>query len=225
MKIKFYAHASFRLEGDGLAIITDPYTPGPEGSNFEPINEPADIVIRSSDDDDFHCNASHILGDPVIVDAVDVPPAGATVKGLHIRAIPSAESQTYDYGRAARDNAMYTFSLEGIRFLHLGDIGNPFGEWQLGMLEGQVDVMLVLTGGQPTITLDDLDQAINIIGPRIVIPMHYYHPRGVLNILPVTDFTDRQPRDQVTWVGDTELELTQETLPPQRRIYVLEQSR
>jgi hypothetical protein len=47
----------------------------------------------------------------------------------------------------------------------------------------------------------------------------------VLNILPVTDFTDRQPRDQVTWVGDTELELTQETLPPQRRIYVLEQSR
>ena len=26
MKIKFYAHASFRLEGDGLAVITDPYT-------------------------------------------------------------------------------------------------------------------------------------------------------------------------------------------------------
>jgi len=25
MKIKFYAHASFRLEGDGLAIVTDPF--------------------------------------------------------------------------------------------------------------------------------------------------------------------------------------------------------
>ena len=25
MKIKFYAHASFRLEADGLAVTTDPY--------------------------------------------------------------------------------------------------------------------------------------------------------------------------------------------------------
>ncbi|MBV8901550.1 MAG: MBL fold metallo-hydrolase, partial [Verrucomicrobia bacterium] len=32
MKITFYAHASFRLEADGLTVITDPYTPGPKGS-------------------------------------------------------------------------------------------------------------------------------------------------------------------------------------------------
>ena len=37
MKIKFYAHASFRLEADGLAVITDPYTPGPQNSGFDPI--------------------------------------------------------------------------------------------------------------------------------------------------------------------------------------------
>ncbi len=35
MKITFYAHASFRLEADGLAVITDPYTPGPQGSDLE----------------------------------------------------------------------------------------------------------------------------------------------------------------------------------------------
>ena len=48
MKIKFYAHASFRLEGEGLALVTDPYTPGPAVSNFDPINEAADVVIMSS---------------------------------------------------------------------------------------------------------------------------------------------------------------------------------
>lgn len=30
MKITMYAHASFRLETDGITIITDPYTPGPD---------------------------------------------------------------------------------------------------------------------------------------------------------------------------------------------------
>nr|MDP9487742.1 MBL fold metallo-hydrolase [Actinomycetota bacterium] len=29
MRITFYAHASFRFEADGLAVVTDPYTPGP----------------------------------------------------------------------------------------------------------------------------------------------------------------------------------------------------
>ena len=55
VKITFYAHASFRLEADGLVVVTDPYTPGPKpGSGFDPIDEPADIVIISSSTDDFH---------------------------------------------------------------------------------------------------------------------------------------------------------------------------
>ena len=36
MKIKFYAHACFRLEGDGTVVVTDPYTPGPGASKFRP---------------------------------------------------------------------------------------------------------------------------------------------------------------------------------------------
>jgi L-ascorbate metabolism protein UlaG (beta-lactamase superfamily) len=27
MKIKWYGHACFRIEGEGIAIVTDPYTP------------------------------------------------------------------------------------------------------------------------------------------------------------------------------------------------------
>ena len=64
MKIRFYAHASFRLEADGLAVITDPYTPGPHNSGFDPIDELADIVIMSSATDPFHSDPSHVRGDP-----------------------------------------------------------------------------------------------------------------------------------------------------------------
>lgn len=231
MKIKFYAHASFRLEGDGIALVTDPYTPGPAVSNFDRINEPADVVIMSSATDRFHSDPSHVLGNPTVVNAVEVvaknetDASETTVKGVPIRAFPSMESLTYDYGRDPEDNAMYLFELEGIRFLHIGDIGNAVSEAQLARLAGQVDVMFALAGDKPTIALDDLEQAIQAIQPRVIIPMHYFHPKGRLKILPVTEFINRFPADKVTMVGGSELELTKATLPTTQHIYVLEQSR
>ncbi len=75
------------------------------------------------------------------------------------------------------------------------------------------------------IALDDLGAA---IGPRVVIAMHYYSPRGVLDIEPVDTFLERHPTDSVTRVGGPEIELTPESLPaapPAPHIYVLEQSR
>lgn len=51
MKIKWLAHAAFLIEDDDLRIITDPYEPN-DTINLHPITKPADIVIRSSDDDE-----------------------------------------------------------------------------------------------------------------------------------------------------------------------------
>jgi len=228
VKITFYAHASFRLEADGLVVITDPYTPGRSG--FAPINEPADIVIMSSATDDFHSDPSHVRGEPVIVNALELPPGGTEVRGITIRPFPAYESLTFDYQAAAgRDpdaNALYHFTLGGLRVLHMGDIGNPVAPEHLEALRGQVDILLALTGEHATIALDDLDTAIRAIGPRVIIPMHYFSPRGVLKIEPVERFTDRFPPESVTRVGSPELELTSETLPSDApHIYVLEQSR
>jgi L-ascorbate metabolism protein UlaG (beta-lactamase superfamily) len=178
MKIKFYAHASFRLEGDRLAVITDPYTPARSG--FDPIDEPADIVIMSSATDDFHSDPSHVTGDPVVVNAVEIPRAGIEVKGLRIRAFPAMESVTFDFGRDPDANALYHFALDGLRVLHMGDIGNPVSPEHLDALEGQVDVLLALTGAHATIALDDLDDAITKIRPRVIIPMHSRGARAPL---------------------------------------------
>lgn len=226
MKIRFYAHASFRLEADGLAVITDPYTPGPQNSGFDPIDEPADVVIMSSATDPFHSDPSHVRGDPTVVNALELPPEGADVRGLHIRAFPAMESMTFDFGRDPDANAMYLFTLGGLRVLHMGDIGNPLSQEHLDALRGNVDVLFALTGAHATIALEDLDAAIEAIGPGVVIPMHYYSPRGVLDIEPGDTFLERHPADSITRVGGPELELTPESLPTEApRIYVLEQSR
>ena len=230
MKITFYAHASFRLEADGLAVVTDPYTPGPKpGSGFNPIDEPADIVIMSSSTDTFHSDPSHVRGEPIVIDALELPPEGTTVKGVSIRAFPAMESMTFDFqgefGRNPDANALYLFTLGGLRVLHLGDTGNPIPPEHIDALRGNVDIMLALAGAHATIAYDDLDAAIGEIGPRVIIPMHYYHPRGWLQIEPVDSFLGRHPADTVTRVGATQLELTPDTLPAQQHIYVLEQSR
>ena len=230
MKITFYAHASFRLEADGLTIITDPYTPGPGNSGFDPIDEPADVVIMSSATDDFHSDPSHVRGGPVVVNALELPPEGVEVRGVPIRSFPAYESRSFDYRSAFnRDpdaNALYHFALGGLRFLHMGDIGNPVAREHLDALKGEVDVLLALTGEHATIALDDLDDAIRAIDPRVVIPMHYYSAKGVLKIEPVERFLDRLPPGSVTRVGGPVLELSPDVLPPDRpHVYVLDQSR
>ena len=230
MKITFYAHASFRLEADGLTVITDPYNPA--RSHFDPINEPADIVLMSSATDEFHSDPSHVQGSPEVVNTLILPPEGQTVKGLHVKSYPATESLTFDYqseyGRDPDANALYHFTLGGLRFLHMGDIGTAVPQGHLDVLKGRVDVLLALTGAHATIALDDLDDVIAQVAPRAVIPMHYFSAKGVLKIEPVETFTARLPADRVTWVGATSMTLTPDMLPatgspPQ--VYVLDQSR
>lgn len=225
MEITFYAHASFRLAADDVTVVTDPYTPGPDGSGFDPIDEAADLVIMSSTTDRFHSDPSHVRGDPTVVNALDLPLTGETVRGVPIRPFPAMENLNHDFGRDPDANAMYLFTIGGVRVLHLGDIGNPIDPEQLAAMRGQVDVMLALAGGRATIALDDLEAAIAAIGPRVIIPMHYYSPRGVLNILPVDEFLARRSEGTVVRVGGPRLTLTPETLPATPTVYLLEQSR
>jgi L-ascorbate metabolism protein UlaG (beta-lactamase superfamily) len=224
MKITFYAHASFRLETAEVSVITDPYTPGVSG--FAPIDEPADLVIMSSATDRFHSDPSHILGQPTVVNALlDVPNEGITVQGVPIHAFPTSESLTFDYGRDPDANAMYLFTLGGLRVLHMGDVGNPVAPAVLERLVGQVDVMLALAGAHATIALDDLDTAIAAIAPRIVIPMHYWHPRGVLKIEPVDQFLQRQSPTAIRRHGGTSLTIDPSDMPGTPQVIVLDQAR
>jgi|SRR5579859_2323022 len=216
MNITWLAHAAFLIEGAGVRIITDPYTPSSIG--FATIDEKADIVVRSSADDLGHCNAAMIPGDPVVVTATEVGPEGVEARGVHFAAIPAQESLIYK--AAPADNAMYRFTLDGVRVAHFGDVGNRLEESQLAALAG-ADVWLVPAGGPPTIDLDDLVDAIEALQPRVIIPMHYQLPSATFKMLPVAEFTGRFPAEEVVWQSGPTLALTADTLPSQRRVYVL----
>lgn len=240
MKIKWYAHACLRIEGAGVSIITDPYTPYKSG--FATIIEPADIVVRSSDDDSAHANADMIPGTPEVVTATHILDSGQTVRGIHFSAVPAQESMRVKL--QPRDNAMYCFTLEGIRIVHFGDVGNRLANWQLTAiantpveraagsmpssysplpLEAGVDVAIVPTGGPPTIELDDLYDALDTLGPAIIIPMHHELPGCKFpRMADVTEFTQHYPSTHIYWADTEEVEISRANLPTETQVWVLQ---
>lgn len=225
MKIKWYGHASFLITADdGTSIITDPYTP--ETSGYQPILDEPDIVITSSVNDSFHDRADLINGDPIVINALDVALGSgeSTVKGVTFKAIEAMEM--YNHPEHEPDKcAMYRFDIDGVSVGHMGDVGNPFTQAQIDFFR-DLDVFLVLAGGIPTIELDDLKDAINIIQPRYVIPMHFrtlrYKPR---NTSWITSFLGYFDETMVDFQCDWEVELHKNQLPDPTRVLVLTHSR
>jgi L-ascorbate metabolism protein UlaG (beta-lactamase superfamily) len=221
VKIKWYGHACFKLEGDGTSIVTDPYDPKVAG--LDPIYEPADLVVVSSATDEYHSYARMVTGDPLYLNALEATGEESVEVG-RVRFETFRAMESVEHKEDPDENAMYRFELGGVSVLHLGDLGNPPTEEQLAWLRGRVDVLLALTGGPPTLELDDLERAIEDIGPRVVIPMHYKIPKLTVDgdILPVEAFTSRYPDEGVVNVGAPEVEFTPDTLPEGPRVYVLE---
>ncbi|MDE0197621.1 MAG: MBL fold metallo-hydrolase [Caldilineaceae bacterium] len=238
MKIKWYAHACLRIEGDGVSIITDPYTPHKSG--FAAVTETADIIVRSSDDDSAHANAEMIPGDPEVVTAThiltfegadgkaslaepDVGRSGSTFltkAGVRFKAIPAMESMRVKL--QPRDNAMYCFVVEGIRVVHFGDVGNRLEAWQLDRI-GDIDLAIVPTGGPPTIELADLHDALEILRPAVTIPMHHELPGCKFpTMADVREFTQRYPQSSVRWADTPRVELTKAALPREPQVWVLQ---
>ena len=221
MKLKWYGHASFLItSSSGLRIITDPYTP--ETSGYMPVRDTADVVVISSDNDTFHCRADLIPGHPMVINALELAQSGGKrlEKGVEFTAIEAMEALNHKY-HDPDQNGMYRFVVDGVSIGHMGDIGNALSEEHMNFFAG-VDVLLALTGGHPTIELDDLKAMIDRTQPRMVVPMHFrtlrYKPR---NCFWVEKFLDYYPASEVDFACDYETTITRDMLPAKTRLMVL----
>ncbi len=67
--------------------------------------------------------------------------------------------------------------------------------------------------------------ALDAIGPKIVIPMHFKTPKINLNIQPLDRFLAAVEGDEIARVGSSSIEVTRESLPARCTIFVLEHLR
>lgn len=221
MKLKWYGHASFLItSSSGLRIITDPYTP--ETSGYMPVRDNADIVVISSDNDTFHCRADLIPGHPTVINALELAQWGGKriEKGVEFTAIEAMEALNHKF-HDPDQNGMYRFMVDGLTIGHMGDIGNALSQEHLNFFAG-VDILLALTGGHPTIELDDLKTMIDRTQPRMVVPMHFrtlrYKPG---NCFWIEKFLDYFPTSEIDFACDYETSITRDILPEKTRVMVL----
>ena len=215
MKIKCYGHAAFLITSDqGIKIITDPYDAGGCGEQFSygQIKDQADIVLTSHDHAD-HNGAKHLPGSPHFVKG-----SGAkTVKGISIKGTPTYHDPSKGSERGT--NTIFTFSVDGIRICHLGDLGHTLSEQELAEI-GPVDLLLIPVGGYLTIDAKEATRVAEQIKPKVLIPMHFKTEKCGFPIAAVEDFL--KGKSKVKRPKATETAYSKATLPQQMEIVVLE---
>lgn len=212
--VRWYGHNFvYLISASGLRVAFDPF--GQEVVHYPfPAKLQADVVLISNESDS--CSAAEKLyGSPQVfrsVTAIGINNA----RGLLFRGV---ETYRDDHrGAFLGRNVCFVLDLDGIRFIHLGDLGHPLEPSQKEAL-GRADV-LFLPVGNPRLSMETLDQIVDDLQPRIVVPIGYKtEASGSLNLRDLESYLDK--RANVKRIGGSEFSLTPDSLPSKTTIYVL----
>lgn len=194
MKITWYGHSCFKLDSTDGSVVFDPFAPGKvPGLTLPEIT--ADEVICS------HGHADHNYA------------AGITLTGNNPE-FTVAQIKTYhdlNKGVQRGENLVSAVDTEGMRVVHLGDLGHFLSPEQVKEL-GTVDVLFIPVGGYYTIDDQVAALVVSVLKPRVTIPMHYRGDGfGYDEISTVKAFTDLV--GNVKLLDTNEIEVTQDTSP------------
>ena len=220
LQITWLGHAAFLLQAGAVRVMLDPYN-APDAGGYLPIDTPADVVLVSHLNPKYHSHWDAALGDPVRLNGLDIAnaPEGEEAHGVRFRAVPIWESPARDV-----PVSMPYFTLGGVSVCHSGDLGHALTPDEVTPIR-DVDVFLAVAGGPPTIPIPDLKAAIDLIRPRIVIPMHYQNGKINLNLRPVDDLLALFAPAQIVRHPAPTLEVSPETLPVETQVIVLPSAR
>lgn len=211
MKIKWYGHSAFRLTTtDGVSIIIDPYEPGGLGGviRYDPITDPADVVLIS------HDHADHNFTEGIKGPFRDIRKEGSyNIKGLRIRAMSTL------HGAGMGHNLMFVVEADGVRILHLGDIGHTLDQDTIAQV-GEVDVLMIPVDGVYTLTLEEATQMVKDIKPSLTLPMHFRTEKGGSTIAGVDQFI--KGKQHVRAIPYSEIGVNRNSLPGDPEIILLQ---
>ena len=155
MTITWYGHSCFELASTEGTVVFDPYSDGSVPGCRLPQLE-ADIVLCS------HGHSDHAGTEKVTLSGKPCVCRVETVNCFHD-----------DAGGAKRGpNTIHIVSAEGLRVVHLGDLGHEPDEEQYAAI-GAPDVLFIPVGGYFTIDAAQARAIAGRIGARITVPMHY----------------------------------------------------
>ena len=192
MKLTWMGHSCFLLESAGHRLMFDPYREVP---GLEDITGEVDEVLCSHEHfDHAHTQQLTITGktSPFTIQKIDTFHDG-------------------EEGALRGKNIVHCLTVEGLRIVHLGDLGHALSQAQLEPLLG-CDVLLLPVGGTYTLDSAQAHRVLSQIQPRIAIPMHYRTATTGFPVLePVENFLSHCPTQQIRRYDVPTLDITTDT--------------
>lgn len=210
--VRWYGQSCFEIREGDLTVVTDPHDGKSIG--LAPPRTRASIVLKSHDHFDHNC-VRQVQGPSTAVYAGGDP---FRFNGFSARSIAGHHDSAG--GEKLGDVQMMAFTLDGLRFCHLSDIGHVPTAAQAEAI-GPVDILFVPTGGVFTIDGEAAWKTIELLRPRVAVPMHYRFGGLSVSINDLKSFLDRAPAGwDITRVG-TEMDVEgPDDLPEEPAVWV-----
>lgn len=212
MQITYLGHSSFKIESDGKTLLVDPWLGGPTAPFKASAVDKADL-----------CLVTHDHGDHGYQEAVEIcKKTGATFVAINELALKAKQDgvenvHTLNIGGSVEVDGVtvtlvqafhsstlgtptgFIVTLPSGTFYHPGDTG-LFGDMGLfGEFYG-IDLFFVPIGGYFTSGIKEAVKMVELVQPKIAIPMHY-------NTFPVVEANPTQFYQKVTDMGKTKVEI------------------
>ena len=164
MVIRQIHHAEFLIETEGgFRIVTDPY----DSSCGYPVETvEADAVLVSHGHHD-HNAVENVSGHPAVISEEGVFSPDPMIRVTSISGYHDDEQ-----GRKRGTTLLFLIEAEGLRIVHLGDLGCMLDEEKIRKLF-RPDVLMIPVGGFFTIDGKQAAETAKKLEARTVLPMHY----------------------------------------------------
>jgi L-ascorbate metabolism protein UlaG (beta-lactamase superfamily) len=213
IEIKWFGHSFFQItSSSGTKIITDPF-----GAMGFPMPEVWPNIVTVGREHGNHNNVGLAKGSPIVLRGLkegtdEWNEINFTFRDVLIYNVPVHQRGMPGYYQSLKGSG-FIFEVDGLCIFHTGDVSEPFNEDQLQLI-GHVDILLQTIGGVYTIGPEGAKKVIELLKPKIVIPMHYWYHYGVLE-----KFIDGPYR--VHHLNTNSIIVSKDTLPPEAEIFIL----
>ena len=210
MEITWHGHSTARLVSSDIVLVTDPFP--------DVQVAPGVHIVAISNDSPLSSAHDAIDGDPRLVKG----PGLYEVQGYNITGIGTALNDEED---SRRINTVYVIRSDGISVCYLGALNVKLSARQLDSL-GAVDVLIAPVPSGGSIGPREINQIVNALGPRIVIPVGHQEAAGEGSEPDGEAPLDALLRQMNVERPDPQLRLnvTETNLPGETRVVLLQRS-